>query len=175
MMKRVKRIAATVLLCLCMLCAFGCTNIQEELALATEDYSKMLREGIPEDVSLTIYLLGLDVLYRKPQTVEDLTKCAVVRIDVTAEELKGQFKLLEKLDVRKLEPTEKSQYIDARVYYIFENLDGEKILDVAISPVGLGEIEGFVHINGICVYWNPIFYDLIEPFLTEEAHGLLGL
>ena len=172
-MKKLKT-TLLLLLCLLLLCVTGCTNPQEQLVLAMEDYSNMLQEGIPEGVRLTIYLSDLNVLYAKARTVDELIRYAEAQIIVETKELQERIELMKRLNAGELEARDTPRYNNALVYYIFEDADGNKILDVAISPARLGRIEGRVLVNGVCVHWDPIFYDLIEPFLTDDAHDLLG-
>ena len=153
----------------------GCTDPQDQLADTMKAYASMLQEGIPEDVTLEIYLTNLHTLYNIPLSVERLIETAEWSTVVKGEELAKHSELLEKLDAAALQPSETSHYINARVYYIFKNGKGEKLLDVVITPMRLSRIEGYVQVNGIAVEWDPVFYQLIEPFLTEEAHEVLGI
>ena len=65
--------------------------------------------------------------------------------------------------------------MNARLYYVFEVGDSEKLLEVVVSPDSLDKINGRVVVNGVEVKDNPIFYELIMPFLTEDAHNELGI
>jgi hypothetical protein len=67
-----------------------------------------------------------------------------------------------------LKVVEEQTSVNARVCYVFE-LGNKNILQIVISDIG-----GNVFVNGLEVEDHPVFYELIEPFLTEEAHEILG-
>ena len=89
-------------------------------------------------------------------------------ITVEHGELAAKSELLKELKSSILSFVEEPSYMNARLYYVFE-IGEQKILEVVIS-----EIHGSVIVNGYEMEDHTIFYELIEPFLTEAAHETLG-
>lgn len=148
----------------------GCAE-KSPLERALAEYSKVVEGDPPEDIRLTIYYLSPMILTRVPLSGDDLaTFPGVGIITVSSEELASHWALLKELTPSMLKPVQEESYMNARLYYVFETGDSNKILEVVIS-----EIHGTVFINGIEVEDNPIFYDLIIPFLTEESRNVLGI
>ena len=168
-----------VLLALCLLFTTtltGCSGPSTRLQRSMKDYTQMLEGDLPEDLRLTIYYASLDFVTRAPVRVEDLILIPITRkIVVESEELAKHKELLKKMDASILQPVQEETYIDARLYYVFEVGESEKLLEVVVSPSQLYKINGSVVVNGIEVEDNPIFYELIAPFLTEDAHNKLGI
>ncbi|MBO5175465.1 MAG: hypothetical protein J6B84_10035, partial [Eubacterium sp.] len=84
--------------------------------------------------------------------------------------LASHWELLKELKPDILQPVQEESHINARLYYFFEVGDSEKILEVIIS-----NIYGSVFVNGFNVENNPVFYDLILPFLEDEDRQILGI
>mgnify|MGYP003520259334 CR=1 FL=1 len=148
----------------------GCSNLPP-LEEAMNDYSEIVAGDLPEDIRLTIYYLNPDILTRIPLSKDDLaTFPGVVKINVNSEELASHWSLLKELNPSILHLVEKETHMNARLYYVFEVGDSNKILEVVIS-----NIHGSVYVNGIEVEDNPIFYELIVHFLTEEGRNTLGI
>lgn len=147
----------------------GCSN-STPLQDVMNDYSKMVEGDIPEDFCLTIYYLDPNILTRRPLSEADLvTFPGVEIIRVESEELASYWTLLKELDLSILQLVKEKSYMNARLYYVFEVGDSD-ILEVVIS-----EIHGSVFVNGVEVEDNPLFYELIAQFLTEEDHNVLGI
>ncbi len=62
-------------------------------------------------------------------------------------------------------PVKDKSDIDGRIYYKFESEKEGKILDVAMW----GEETNSIFVNGFEVEGNDMFYDVIMPFLPEDA------
>lgn len=149
----------------------GCKNQSAPLQEALNDYSKMVGGDLLEDLSLTIYYIDPELLTRIPVSTEDLMTFRGVKIIVVeSEKLENHLEQLRKLDASMLQPVQEESYINARLYYVFEAGDSDKILEVVIS-----EIHGSVFVNGVEVEDNPVFYDLILPFLEDEDREILGI
>lgn len=172
-----KTVCAFLVLCLlCSVALSGCSSPRKQLANSMEAYTQMLETALPEDLRLTIYYLSTDILTNRPLGAEDLIQCSSTqKIVVEAEELAEHKELLKKLDASILQPAKEKSYINARLYYVFEVDDSEKLLEVVVSPEQLGKIYGDVVVNGIAVEDDPVFYELIMPFLTEDAHEKMGI
>jgi len=77
--------------------------------------------------------------------------------------------LLNKLSSDAITPVEHKTYIDARIYFVFENNKGRKIFDVAMW----GGDDSSIFVNGVEVEGSDIFYQAIMPFLPIDAAGEL--
>lgn len=148
----------------------GCSS-SSALQEAMKDYSKIVEGDPPEDICLTIYYLDPNLFTRIPLSKDALTTYPGVEIiTVKSEELASHWELLKELNPSILHPVEEKSNINARLYYVFEVGDSDKILEVVIS-----NIHGSAFVNGIEVKDNPIFYELIVHFLTEEGRTTLGI
>lgn len=154
----------------------GCSNPHDQLGDSMEGYTRMLEGDLPENLRLTIYYMSTAILTYVPLSAEDLIRCSnTSKIVIEADELATNLGLLKKVDASILQPVQEESYINARLYYVFEVGDSEKLLEVTVTPTHLDKIYGHVVVNGIEVEDNPIFYELIIPFLTEDAHNALGI
>lgn len=172
-----KRVVATITL-LAMVLAFvfmwGCSEKQMENTL--DDYEKVMEEGIPDNLKLTIYYIDPTILTRAPvRTLEDLLGYSPKIIEVTAAELAAHKDVFASLNAACLKPVEEGADTHPiigflRLVYVLERGDGEVLLEVMASNI---IYHGGVLVNGFEVENDPIFYDLIDPFLTEEDRNTL--
>lgn len=144
------------------------TPLEESMA----DYTKMVEGELPNDLRLTIYYINPRIDTRYSVTKEALkTFHDVTVIVVESEKLKDHLDLLRKLEPSVLQPVEEPSYINARLYYVFEVGDSEVILDVVTGA----ERNDTFFVNGIEVEPNPVFYELLLPFLMEEDCEILDI
>ena len=143
-----------------------------------EDYEKVLRDGVPEDMRLTIYYMDPTILTRLPvRTLEDLLSYPQTKtIQADALKLVAHRDLLKELDASCLQPiTEESGtepiigYL--RLVYVLERENGKKLVEVKASDLINGNS---IIVNGLEVENNPIFYELIDPFLNEVDRNILA-
>ena len=168
-MKRTRTIISMLLLIAMAVSLAGCTGARPETLDAVLEYRKAVEGEIPDDLHLTIYYMAPDILTRRPLTADDLKSFSETKvITVDSDELKQHTETLRKLEHRILKVVEEQTSVNARVCYVFE-LGNKNILQIVISDIG-----GNVFVNGLEVEDHPVFYELIEPFLTEEAHEILG-
>lgn len=148
----------------------GCSH-STPLQAALNDYSTAVEGDVPEDARLVIYYLNPSILTRQPLSKDDIVDFPGVQIiTVDSEELAPCWAQFKELDSSILQPVKEESYVNARLYYVLEVGDSGKVLEVVISS-----IHGSVFVNGIEVEDNPIFYDLIVPFLTAEDCSVLGI
>ena len=177
-MKYISILLVLTLLLTCFLIGCKDSSSQKEgqasvtsLEASMDEYLKTVDGMLPDDLRLTIYYLDPTILTRAPLSKEDLQSYpGVVKITVDAEELASHWELLKELKPDILQPVQEESHINARLYYFFEVGDSEKILEVIIS-----NIYGSVFVNGFNVENNPVFYDLILPFLEDEDRQILGI
>lgn len=160
-----------LILALLVVCT-SCTNSEKtsektNLNHLFVGYTHMIENGIPEDVSLRIFFIDPSTMTQfpwKPFHLRGSFDCQYIYIE--AQELRQHISTLRKLDYLMLdapEPDEKT-YLNARVCYIFESKSSGKILEVAMN-----NIYGKVFINDVYMGDNPVFSEIIEPFLHRKA------
>ncbi|MBR0135433.1 MAG: hypothetical protein IJM18_04470 [Clostridia bacterium] len=117
-----------------------------------------------ENMKLVIYYMHPDALGRYPLSVERIKE--LNKIEVLPEELAEYAQLIDELFNYDFIITVEPPYIDCRLYYVFETLDGEKICDI----VAVGSLYGHV-INGHSVKESLIVYEMVMPFLEADGVG----
>jgi hypothetical protein len=174
-MKRVALVC--ILIILLLIFVFYDVLSQNKLGNTLSEYKKILTEGIPDDLKLTIYYLNPALLTRAPiRTLEQLRGCSQTKcIEVYATQLEAHENLLKNLDDSDLQPLELNNDSEPilgylRLVYIMELENSEMLLEVMASDLVYGES---ILVNGFEVENNPIFYDLICPFLSEKDKQIL--
>ena len=171
MKKRVYIVSLFVLCFLLIISMLWYTNPQAQLQRSMQNYANLLSNDIPQDFRLTIYYMSPRIFTRAPLSVDDLkTHSETKKIVVHSDELSAHITLLKKMDASILQPNKENAYVNARIYYVFETDSNSKLLDVTINS-----IHGNSFVNGIAVEDNPILYDLIIPFLSEEDREILHI
>lgn len=149
----------------------GCVNTSAPPKNPLADYEKMLSGDIPQNLLLTIYYMDPTISTRMPLSAEDLMGFPETRkIVVEFGELAANFEPFKELKFSILQPAKATSYINARMYYVLEADDFGKLLEVTIS-----QIRGNIFVNGMEIEHNQVFYDLIDPFLTDEARIMYGI
>jgi len=151
----------------------GCDKMKTQLQQTFDTYSSMLEEGRVDELKLKIYYISEEVFFCAPLSVDKLIHSSYTQmIVVEGEELKSHIDLLKDLKAEALTPVREESYLDARLCYIFETMDGEKVLEVASygSPKGNKNLKGKhdVFVNGIPVEHNDILYEVIKPFCSDD-------
>ena len=131
---------------------------------AMKDYESAVAGELPEDFRLTITFMNPIMDTRAPVRVEDLKNYPCRTIVVDAQKLDAYAEMLRKLDASMLKPVAEPSYVNARLYCIFEVGEAERVLDFVTNA----DIGCSFFVNGVEVAYNPVFYELILPFLTEE-------
>lgn len=173
-----KRIALIVmLLVLLLISVFVWMHAEPKLENTLDEYQEVMEEGIPDDLKLTIYYVDPTMLTRIPiRTLEDLKGYSPKITQVDAVELATHRELFASLNAACLKPVEEGANTDSqiigflRLVYVLERGNGEILLEVTAADL---IYDGSVLLNGFEVENNPIFYDLIDPFLTEEDRNIL--
>lgn len=154
------------------------------LNLALRAYEAAFDDGAPDDLKLTIYYISPAIVTRAPiYTLEQLKKfCnndAGTQIEVGAEELSAHAEQFRKLDADDLCPETVYSAVSGRggrilgflrMVYILEREDGEILLKIYACNLVRDES---VIVNGIKVKNDPIFYELIDPYLTDADRETL--
>ena len=150
---------------------------EKKLEKTLDDYQEVMEEGIPDDLKLTIYYVDPSMLTRIPiLTLEDLMGYSPKIIQVDAAQLAVHRELLASLNAAHLKPvdgkenTENSIIGFLRLVYVLERGNGDVLLEVMATNL---VYDDTVLVNGFEVENNPIFYELIDPFLTDEDRSIL--
>lgn len=172
--KRLALMIAAVLLFTTILTV--CFSDTLQLRWAVNRYQTFLDSELPEDATLTIYYLPHDILTRAPLTVADLMDMNdTVKIVVHSNELINQLSTLKQLDLSCVRPAKEEFGVNARLYYVFETGNSERLLEVAMQQF-VGDTQAFgTFVNGIAVQKNPVLYEIILPFLSEQDCCNLGI
>ena len=140
-----------------------------QLKESMQNFSMLIESENLDDLTLTIYYMSFFILTRGYLSANDLINYTCDnKIVVSGELLKEHIDLLKQLGSVNLEPVIKKSYLDARLYYIFETEEDGKILDVVICL-------GSTFVNGIKVKYNKVLYNVLIPFLTEDARNELEM
>lgn len=154
------------------------------LNLALHAYEAAFDDGTPDDLKLTIYYMSPAIVTRVPIcTLKQLKKCCNndvgSQIEVGAEELAAHAEQFRKLDAADLCPDTVHSAVSGRggrilgflrMVYILEREDGETLLK--IYAYNLVRDESVI-VNGIKVKNDPIFYELIDPYLSDADREIL--
>lgn len=129
------------------------------------EISKFIKQDDLRDLSLTIYYMSPFILTRKPISDTDLAGGLYeYKVTIPGRILGEHIDLLNKMIETDLEPVTKGSHLNARIYYVFETKKDDKIFSVSMW----GE-NNSMFVNGHEVKENKAFYDIIMPFLPENA------
>jgi len=152
-------------LLLLVFCISGCAQSKQAqeadvLSHLLDDYSKAIADGVPSDMSLTLYnnifpSISLDRTVTKEDLFQTFTG---TRIDST--ELSSRIACLKKLETAVLQSPEESLPQDLMVYYCIDTGVAGKVLEVEISGKG-----GTMIVNGVEVKYDPVYFELVSPYL----------
>jgi hypothetical protein len=144
----------------------GCKEYETKEYIELKEFNVAI-EKEPMDFTLSVYYIDPRILTRAALSVDRLINYSIVtNIVINSDELKEHIDLLKRLNSAELIPVEEESYIDARLYYVFESEKDGKILDVALCTS-----RGHMFVNGMEVAMNPVFVELVLPFLPEEAQS----
>ncbi len=153
----------------------GCSNPQpsqdtDELSHLLDDFSESIANGIPSDMSLTIYHakpslstdipLDEDGLISWGSNMEDPRIAGKVVLDST--QLSSQIDQLKNISSSSLRKPLISRHKDLRLYYYIGTETDGKVLEVGMYSTG-----GTMYVNGVEVKYDPVFFDLVSPYLVS--------
>lgn len=153
------------------------------LNLALRAYEAAFDDGAPDDLKLTIYYISPAIVTRAPictlKQLRGANDDHATQIHVGAEELAAHAEQFRKLDAADLCPDTVHSAVSGRggrilgflrMVYILEREDGEILLKVYAYNLLCDPV---VIVNGIRVKNDPIFYKLIDPYLTDADRETL--
>lgn len=155
-----------VLLAATVLISSGCMSMQAENAsVELSEHIECIKQGEEDELRLTIYYMSPYILTQWPQSERELIESGYeYKITVGRIRLREHIDLLEQVANADLTPIENESYVDARLYYAFETKKNRKIFDVCMWGS-----NGGIIVNGLEVEENHIFYEVVLPFLPEDA------
>lgn len=141
----------------------GCSTEQpsqdtDVMSHLIDDYLKVMENGVPSDMRLTLYNITPHIAYNVPVRKADIMKTDETVLDST--ELASRIDYLNKIDYSVLAKPEITFYEDLRIYYYIETES-----DGIVLEVGMYGTDGTIFVNGVEVEYDPIFFELVEPYL----------
>ena len=157
-------ISIIILIIFTTIMIIGMSHMRPERAL--NNFLRQIEDGNVYDVKLTIYFSP--IMSHFPFSLRELrNRDDTLKYVVDGEQLAEHIDLFNQIRYMDLTPVERKSRVDARIYYIFENKNGRKIFDVVMWG-GTNDNDS-MFINGREFYYNPIFYEIISPFLPNFA------
>ena len=130
-------------------------------------FQAMLFVGQLEGVSLKIYYVDPTILTFAPTSAEELKRWSYVKtICVDDQTLLAHGDSLLKLSVSGFRTPEEKVYENARMCYVFEDAQGNTLLQVSFN----GPDPDHVYVNSHPAEYDPMYMEIIAPFLTEEFY-----
>jgi len=141
---------------------------------STEPLHQLIEQGRINELRLTIYYVSPYILTVIAWDVDNLINSEIVKkIVINGGDLEKHIDLLNRISNIYLTPVIRKSYLDARIYYVFETEKEGKIFDVAMWGYSDGDGKS-IFVNGFAAKDDGIFYDVIMPFLPEDAAKELG-
>jgi len=133
------------------------------------DFSELIGNENTDDINLTIYYMSPYILTNTPLSIDNfINSYQVNRNIIKGRDLEGHIDLFKQISNDDLVPVKKkSSFLNVRLYYVFESKKNGKLFDVAMWG-GDGD-DNSIFVSGFEVQENEIFYDVIMPFLPEDA------
>ena len=139
------------------------------------NFSRLIGNENIDDISLSIYYMSPYIFTDIPLSVDDLiSDNTTTKTVISGSDLEEHINLFDQISNYNLIPVKKkSSYLNVRMYYVLESRKNGKLLDVAMWG-GNGE-DNSIFVNGVEVKGNNILYDVIIPFLPEDAAKEWGI
>ena len=154
--------AALLLAIAVLISSAGCDMLFKKTPVS---FSELIEKGNISDLSLTIYYVCPPFFTFAPWSIDELIEFSKeYKVVVDGSSLEEHIDLLTQLGDTEPVPVENTSYINARMYYIFENKVQRKTFDVAMWGN-----DWNIYVNGVEVQSNKFFFDIVMPFLPEEA------
>lgn len=127
--------------------------------------SQMIEGNKLDSITLKIYYVDPSVLLYRPPTPDELTEASdiVQTIIISSEELCAHIDLLKHFCAADVIPVDSESRELCRLYYFFETEDGKKLVAVSAG------YNDNVFVNGIEAKYDDLFFEVLKPFLSEEA------
>lgn len=159
----------SILLVLAVTILTSCKEINMHSEKTSFDFSELIKNENIDDVRLTIYYVIPNFLARYPWSIDHLINSSSdKKIVINGSELEEHLDLFNQINKDVFVPVKnKSSYLDARMYYVLESKKNGKLFDVAMWG---GDSKGnSIFVNEHEVQGHDIFYDVVMPYLPEDA------
>jgi hypothetical protein len=128
-------------------------------------FAELIENENLNDISLTIYYMNLFRLTRAPVRLSDLiNRWHDYKVVVTGDDLLEYKDLLSRLINTELIPVKNESFVNARLYYVFTHEEYGELFSFLVY--GGGDV---MFVNGREVEHDAVFYDIVIPFLPEDA------
>ena len=167
MRKRQNCIGLFILLLLVTTFLIGCKEGDISEKKAPNNFSELIEEEYISDLSLTIYFMSPFYLTFASLDVDELISLSEKHVFITTIDgntLGEHTDLLNQISNADLILAENDSYMNARLYYVFENEKTGKMFDVA-----MWNSDGSILVNSVKVEYAEIFCDVVMPFLPEDS------
>ena len=160
--RRILNLFIILLLAIAMLSACGKRAMRPQKAVA--QFAELVERGELGDLSLSIYYPGAYTLTPYPWSVDDIVQAlSGDEIVITGSSLEEHRNVFGRLNADAVVQVERESYMDARLYYVFRK-GSRNILEVTMW----GQNRS-IFVNGLEIKENAVFYDIVIPFLPQEA------
>ena len=164
--RRILRLFILLLLAVATLSACGRKNTRAQKAVA--QFAELVERGELGDLSLSIYYPGAYTLTPYPWSTDDIMQAlSGDEIVITDSRLEEYVDVFRQLNADAVVQAEQESYLDARLYYVFSK--GSRI----VLEVAMWGQNRSIFVNGLEIKENAVFYDIVIPFLPQEAAGEL--
>lgn len=154
-----------VFLLLVLTISTSCGGNDMRLKSAMNSLTKITNRANFDDLNLTIYYISPSVLTRAPLNTDDLVNFTnVKKIVINGSDVEEHIDLFKQIKKDDLVLVKKPSRINARFCYMFES-EKEGIL----FSVAMWGNDSSVFVNGLEVKENDIYYEVIMPFLSDDA------
>jgi len=131
------------------------------------NFAEILENENIDDLSLTIYYMSPFVIGHFPISIESFSRLMEDqdrKIVISGSDLEEFINVFKQINNDVLIPVWWSSHLDVRLYYVLESRENGKLLDVAVWTNNRNIV-----VNGIEVRANPIFFDVILPFMPKDV------
>lgn len=147
--------------------------------------AKVVENGWEWSLKLTVYYDEDTMQHYIPWSVTMLQEnCHVITVNGNSQwggsawEDEKNKQLLEIMSHTALIPTnpenEKSSYLDARIYYVFQSKITGRVFTVALDGYNYDKGIAIMVVNGKEVEYNEVFFEVVEPFLNNYSPIAIG-
>lgn len=128
-------------------------------------FSEMVRNRDFSNLNLTIYYMSPYILTRQPVSEADLVNGKYGdKITIPGHLLEEYIDLMDQIINIELIPVKQKSHLNARLYYVFETSKNRKVFSASMWGK-----DNSIFINGLEIEENDIFYEIVFPFLPEDA------
>ena len=162
---RLRKFSSLLLAALILLTCSACFNSSQ---IDLENYTEIVNGELPEDIRLTINYVDDYFLTPYAWSADDfINSTEAQKIVIERDELLSNLEAFKKLGLTEFMNKSKDRpNCGVRLYYVLESGAHGSLLEVAISTIGYNAV-----VNGVEVAYDPALYEIVQPFLPENARN----